>query len=149
MDGNLCGVAENYIYDNMNAGDEHFQVESKLTLITFESKPRTYNSFSFFGTQVAMTQTGMFVLQQAHYIPALHEMPNDADIYTFRRVRALLAWVLHSHPEYTCVVNKAAHLTEKTWSKKHIANFNKVIRDALKTPERELSFKPLDMASIH
>lgn len=109
----------------MNAGDKHYQAESKLTLKMFASKPQTYDSFSFFGTQITTTQIGRFASQQAHYICALREVPNNADIYIFRHARAFLAQVLHSRPDYSFIVNNAAHMTKKTLSEKNIANLNK------------------------
>lgn len=147
--GKLIGITGNYVDDNINAGNDKFQKESKITLEKFESKPRTFDTFSFFGTQVSTIKPGEFFLSQSHYMKSLTTLPKDADITQFRRARSMLAWTLHCRPKYACIVNKSAQVTEKTLSKKHINDLNRAIRDAQQNPSRGLTFAKLDIDTVH
>lgn len=53
LNGKLTGLTGKYVEDNPNAGHEMFEDKSMMTLKLFEAKPRIYDNFSFFGTQVS------------------------------------------------------------------------------------------------
>lgn len=114
-DNILIGLTGNYVDDNLNAGNVAFQKESELTLNMFESKPRTYDNFSFFGTQIMSSLNGPTLLSQHHYCDALKILDKKISFHDFQRARSILAWTTHSHPEVTCVCNKAAQVTEKSF----------------------------------
>lgn len=145
----LYGITGNYVDDNINAGTPEFEKETEATLKKFESKPRVYDSFSFFGTQVKTLRPGVFSLSQPHYIRTISVLPKQASITEFRRARSSLAWTLHCRPEYACIVNKSAQVTEKTMTPKHIRELNHAIRDAHNHPDRGLVYDKLDKDSLH
>lgn len=115
----------------------------------FESKLRVYDKFTFFGTQVSTTNTGNFMLHQSHYIRSIKEVPFDAYMESFRCARSVLAWTLHTRPEYACIVNKAAQVTEKTLSNALIGDLNIAIRGTQRNLNRGLNFRPIDQHSMH
>lgn len=145
----LIGITGNYVDDNVNAGDQEFQHETLTTLEKFDSKPRVFDNFSFFGTQIKTVGHCDFMLTQEHYAKAMAEIAKDADMSAFRRARAMLAWLLHSRPEYACVVNRSAQVTERSLTPKHIRDLNLAIRDARKNPQRGLRYQPLQLDSLH
>lgn len=51
VNNKLSGITGNYLAGSLNDVNETFQDETKLNLRIVESKPRTYDHFTFFGTQ--------------------------------------------------------------------------------------------------
>lgn len=92
---------------------------------------------------------GPLTLRQPHFIHTLKELLDDADIADFQRARSSLAWTLHCRPEYACVANNAAQVTEEPLSKEHIRELNSAIRDAKGNPDRTLTYGKLEVKSLH
>lgn len=68
-----------------------------------------------FGTEITTKEPYLYLVQQSHYISSLKESPNNAEIESFRRTRALMAWILHCRPEYTCIFNNSAQVTKNNF----------------------------------
>lgn len=79
----LYGITGSYVEENINARDELFQEFSKLTVQTFDCKPRKYDTFCLFGTQINTARPGRFYLSQHNYIETLQELQTDANITKF------------------------------------------------------------------
>lgn len=56
-----------YVDDLLNAGDSLFQAHTESTLKLFDSKPRVYDNFDFFGAQVHSLHDGSRTLSQCYF----------------------------------------------------------------------------------
>lgn len=60
-----------YVDDNMDIGNKHFQVELEIILSRFESKPRTFDDFTFVETKIFKMKPDKYMIKQTHFIFAL------------------------------------------------------------------------------
>lgn len=79
----LYGITGHYFDDNINAGTKKFQKEAELSLKIFEPKPREYDNFTFFGTEISTDRPNEYSLCQSHYIRALEKLPSNNGMRTF------------------------------------------------------------------
>lgn len=148
-DSSVDGVSGMYVDDSINAGNERFEQLTEMTLQKFESKPRTYDDFDFFGAQIRTILPHTFTFDQRHYSSNLAQLPTDASFEDFRRTRALFSWLIHTRPDVACLANKSAQVTPLTFSNDKIQDLNKGIRRVSSTPRRGLTYKPLDQKTVH
>lgn len=149
QNGKISGLTGTYVDDCLNAGDEAFQAHTELTLKHFESKPRTWDDFDFYGTQVNTTVDNVLTLSQPYYTRHLKATALDADFSTFRRDRALLTWLTHTRPDLSCIASRAAQVSEKTFSTAKIKELNKGVRLAKSKSNTMLKYRKLHEDSIH
>lgn len=64
QDGKFIGIYGSYVDDTLNVGSSEFEELTEKTLHRFESKPRVYDTFDFYGTQLHMIEPGMFGVAQ-------------------------------------------------------------------------------------
>lgn len=91
----------------------------------------------------------MFKLTQFHYIAALRILTINRTLEEFCKSRATFAWKLQFRPEYACIVNKAAHITDEKFFKSAVLKLNKAIKSAKKTSDIGLTCKPIEVESSH
>lgn len=145
----LIGITGSYVDDSINAGGKIFQDMKLKTLQKFESKPRLYDAFDFFGMQVETRTDGNFVMNLKYYTNNLQTNPKSTTFPDFRRARALFSWLVHSSPDAACYANRASQVTEKTYGPDKLKELNDGIRKIKATPTKGLSYGPLNNGSIH
>lgn len=72
-----------------------------------------------------------------------------ATLEYFRRERVLYYWLVNTRPEFGCVANNAAQVTEKTYDIEKINVFNKGVRSVGKSADVVLRIEPLDQDGLH
>lgn len=148
--GKLIGVTCKYVNGNMKADNADLQSESNLPLKTFESKPRTYNHFTFFGTQVFTLEPDDFKLTQPNYIAGLHALPSNCTIKTFQKTWTSLACILRARSEYAFLLNKSLQMIENLLTKTAVAEIDEAIGSEKKTSGKELTYiQPFNVHSSH
>lgn len=138
-----------YVDDMINAGDQSFQLHAMSTLKVFESKPRVYDQFDFFGAQIRTLHDGMMSMSQRYYARTLRVVDKKATFEEFRRARALFSWLTNSRPDISCVANRAAQVTERTFCTDKIRELNRGIKKVLDTVDVGLKYGRLDFDSLH
>lgn len=146
---NVVGITGSYVDDSINGGKGRFQDMTMNTLRKFESKPRIYDTFDFFGMQIETRADGILCMNQKYYANNLTTIPNDVSFPEFRRTRALFSWMLHSRPDMACYANRAAQVTEKTYGPDKIRELNTGIRKVKETPMKGLSYGPMKNDELH
>lgn len=106
--GETIGITGTYVDDSLNSRTPEFEKLSESTLKMFESKPRLYDRFDFFGAQIDTSNGAVLFLTQSYYINSLDVLPISATFADFRRARALFSWILHSRPDVAIIANLAA-----------------------------------------
>ena len=127
----LEGVMGIYVDDEVLAGTNSFEKLTEKTLSTFESSPRIYRNFEFFGIECRQTVDGVCSLSQKQYITKIAPLPLDASFAQFRSARACLSWITHTRPDIAYIVNWCAQKTETQWSENNhniITRFNKALK---------------------
>lgn len=147
--GTLIGLTGNYVDDVLNAGTAEFETLTEATLKRFDCKEREYDNFAFFGPRLQTVKEGGFMLNQEQYCKSLAKLTPTANMKSFQRSRALLAWTTHSRPELACLVNKSAQVSEETLKAEHISALNNGIKRALENPFCGLLYLPLHFDTIH
>lgn len=56
----ICRISGTYVDDSLNAGIAEFQKHTEQTLRKFESKPRVWDTFDFYGAKVNTTEDQTF-----------------------------------------------------------------------------------------
>lgn len=148
-DGEICGMTGTYVDDSLNAGTDKFQEHTKATSVRFESKERVFDDFDFYGLQIRTRDPDHFAISQPYYTRNLRLTPLDADFNTFKRDRALLAWLTHSRPDLACFANRAAQVSEKTFGAHKVRELNRGVRLAQKRHPNFLSYRKLELESVH
>lgn len=143
------GLMGMYVDDGCLAGNETMQRLTELTLKRFDSKPREWDTFEFFGTSVRTLKQGTFSISQKLYASKLRPLPNDVSFKQFRSHRAMFAWMGHTRPDVCYATNQAAQMTEKTFGPDKISKINKAILYTKSTPEICLLYNDLDKSSLH
>lgn len=64
-DGSLEGLIDVYVDDNLHAGNKEFERLTSASLRRFESTPRVYENFDFFGTMIKNTAEGELTITQS------------------------------------------------------------------------------------
>lgn len=100
-----------YVEDLLEAGDQSFQEHARSTLNLFESKPRIYDRFDFFGSQIRTLHDGTMKMSQRYYARALKPMNAKGTFEEFRRERAIFLWLANTRPDVSSYANRAAQLT--------------------------------------
>ena len=148
-DEDLDGLLGMCVDDGCLAGDKVMQSLTELTLQRFDSRPREWDNFEFFGTSIFTVKNGHFLVSQKAYINRLKPLLLDASLELFRTYRATLAWVGYTRPDALCAINKSAQVTPSTFGAEKIKSFNTTIKHLQKTPERCLQYAPLDKSTLH
>lgn len=123
----LQGLSDSYIYIGLHTSNEHFEKLPKNTLARFESKPRLYDSFDFFGTQIETFMDGFLYAGQPYYAKNFTLATNDTSYECFRSMQALFSWMSHTRPDPTIYTNRAAQITENTFGPDKIRKLQKGI----------------------
>lgn len=142
------GITGSYVDDCLHAGNEEFQKTTEVSLKKFDSKPRVYDNFDFFGTQIK-TEQGNFFVGQEYYTRNMSSVPSNATFADFRRHRALFSWINNTRPDLVCYSNRAAQVTEKTFGKDKINELNRGIKEAKSRELKSLRYPPLELESVH
>lgn len=111
----ILGISGYYVNDSLNAGRVDFQYLTEKTFEMFESKPRVYDSFDVFGSQIRTKPTGTFEVTQQYYIGNLSHLESGTSFDDFRKHRALLSWITYTRLDLQCRCNKLAQVTERTF----------------------------------
>lgn len=145
------GLLGSYVDDMLLGGNEEFQRLTEKTLTHFDSKPREWDNTEFLGVQVRTLTTPWrhFTLSQPEYIKLVRIMPTDITYDEFVSVRASFAWLAHSRPDLCAAINRAAQVSSKTFSRRHVQELNKAIKYARSTADLVLSYRPLDRTTLH
>lgn len=145
------GIMGNYIDDGAHGGNEEFQKHTEKTLSRFDSKHREWDEFEFFGTYLRSQEYGSFTVDQTSYCKKIKQclVPDDATFQLFRSNRATFAWIGHTRPDMCCLINRAAQVTEATFSKDEIRELNKGIGAVCNSSDVCLKYLLLDKATLH
>ncbi len=139
MDGDTEGLLGNYVDDNIFAGTKVIWDLARQTQDTFDSKELEWDDFQFVGVKIETTidEPGSvsFALSQPEYIEMLREVPYYIPFTFFASVRASVSWLAHSRPDICCSINRAAQVSESSFSKRKIKELNNAIQYAKKTPD--------------
>lgn len=143
------GLMAVYVDDKMMAGNEEMQKLTAKTSGRFESKPREWDQFTFFGMYFQTLGDFVFSVDQKEYISKLKPVSVDCSFEQFRSFRAVFAWIGLTRPDLACVINRAAQVTQKTFSLEKIRELNQSISIASKSSSRQLVYYPLDKKTLH
>lgn len=138
-----------YVDNCLNARDLEFEKLNELTLSIFDSKPRVYDSFDFFGTQLVTLKSRYFHVSQKYYATTINFVEKGSSFGECRRRRALFSWLCHICPDIACYAQKATQVTEKKFSSEKILELKKGIQMINSSVRLGLTFKPIDLKSTH
>lgn len=141
-------MTRNYVNDTLLADDDEFRNDTCSTFNTFDAKERTYDTFTFLGSQIAAKKPGWYSICQFSYVDQLQTLVEDKNFRAFCRSSAILAWRVHSRPDFAYAAYKAAQVTEYPFEK-HITEFNKVVLVAKTVLQEWLLFKSLNHSTFH
>lgn len=144
----LCGITGIQVDDSLNAGDQRFEKITEATLTRFDSKPRLYDTFDFFGSQVATLDDKSISLGQPYFARNLTQSSTDIAFEEFRRCRALFSWLGNTRPDIAFAANKAAQVSEKTFCRDKVRALNRAINSVQKSKTQILRYAPLDHHSL-
>ena len=114
----------------------------------FDSKPRVWDNFEFFGMQIKTLAPSSFSIGQESYTKQLQIVPSDASFEFLRSFRARFAWISHTRPEMAGSINKAVQVTPKTFGKDKISQINKAIKRLKDTASISLIYGRLEKKSL-
>lgn len=143
LDGKTIGVSGSYVDDQLNAGTKDFIKMTDSTLRTFESKPRLFDRFDFYGMQFETVSPQLSRINQEHYAKNLALTPIGCTFEQFRRDRALFTWITHTRPDVACIANRASQVTEKTFCKEKVKELNKGVMMVKCSPSVGLQYGEL------
>lgn len=141
----LIGISGLQVDDCLNAGNKEFEELTKLTLRKFESKPRVYSNFDFFGTQIRKIAPGKLYVGQPYYTKNISIVPHDISFDEFRSHRSLFSWLTNTRPDAAFCANQAAQVTAQTFGREKINVLNRGITRIKRNPQRGLLYQKLDM----
>lgn len=72
-----------YVDDSLNSGFEIFQSLAKKSTTKFERKPRVYDNFDFYRTQLKTVAGGSFPITQDHYAKNLSTFSLNSSFQSF------------------------------------------------------------------
>lgn len=147
-DGELEGVVGIYVDDNIHVGNRNFEETNEESLKRFDSKPRVYDNFDFFGTVNKKTKRGEFAVTQERHDRRISKAARDCTFQEFRKLRASLSWLANTPPELCCLINRAAQVTRETFSKEKIKEFNKAVKIANRRAVSGLTSSALESSSL-
>lgn len=146
--GEVQGIIGSYVDDTISTGNDDFVESSKTIEKTFESKPREYQNFKFAGMEIETREDGPFRIHQEQFAKRIETVPWNCSFSSFRSKRQELAWLVHTRPDLACAVNRAAQVTENSFSEKHISEINKVVLAARRHCHRGLIQQKLDLKTL-
>lgn len=94
-DGKLESIMGIYVDKNLNAVNLAFEDMTFESLKSFDSKPRVYDEFYFFGNYISTSTPGECSLSDALYANKLAYIPKGFVYPHFRRNRAITSWLAH------------------------------------------------------
>lgn len=150
--GILRGLMGLYVDDGMLAGNRFFQSLTTKTMKTFESNPRIYSPFTFFGCECSQSEDYTGYLSQSKYLAHIKPLPSDDVFKTLRSSRASLAWLTHTRPDINFEVNQLAQATEEHWNHNKsdiIKSHNKLVQYLLTNSNFGLKFVSLRNKGLH
>lgn len=103
-----------YVDDTLMACTTHFGEITLSTLTTFDSEPRTYDNFYFFGSQISTVSTGNLLLSHWKHASRFPLAPGDCSFETFRGLCEMIHGLTRSRPDFSCAINRAAQITSET-----------------------------------
>lgn len=148
-DGRLSGITGMYVDYLLIAGNVAFQKHTEKTLKHFESKPRVYDRFDFYGAQIASHDDGSTTMTQEYYVRTMKPADKKGTYQNFRKERAFFSCLTSTRPDGACIANRAAQVTEKNYSLAKVNELNKGIRMIMKSPSIGLKYKKLHVDSKH
>eukprot|EP00170_Pyropia_yezoensis_P001216 contig_5399_g1220 len=150
-DGHADGLLGSHVDDMQLGGNENFQSLTESTLTRFESKPREWDDTEFLGVCVLTLskRSRQFSLSQPEYVKLVKTMPLDVTYVKFISTRAAFAWLAHGRPDICAAINCAAHVSAKTFAKRHVQELNKAIKYAKSTADLVLSYFSLERSTLH
>lgn len=149
LDDDGEGIPGQYVDDGIMAGEEEFQTVADKTLERFESKQRVYDDFDFFGQHVRTVSSEELEISQSSHIDRVVIIPKDVLFAEFQLIRAAMAWICISCPDVSCVINRAAQVTEENMCNKDIVQLNAAIRKVKDKLNQCLRFVKLDLDSLY
>ena len=142
-DEDLDGLMAVYVDDKAIAGNDEMRKLTEGTLKRFESKPREWDEFNFFGMHLKSLDGSVFSVSQTDYISKLKPIPVDCSFDYFRSYRAMVAWIGLTRPDMAFIINQAAQVTETKFSVESIRDLNKGIKALKGSDDRCLVYHPL------
>ena len=142
------GLLGMLVHDGLLTGSENFQRLTEKTLERFESSPREWDSFDFYGLSLSSGQDNGIKICQTGHIKRLPLLEKEVSCATFRSIRAALAWISHTRPDIACLVNRAAQVTDATLSPAEVKMVNDCIKTLKNEPRLGLRFSPLDVNTL-
>lgn len=135
----------------INADNDGFQQLSDRAIEHLERKPRVFDNFEFYGAQISTMSPHKLNFAKRFYSSNILTLPLDSILEDFRLTRAFFLWLMHTCPNATCLVNKAAQMTPSTFSCDEVKKQNEGIRQVSVTQKRGLIFKSLntDLVNMH
>lgn len=117
-DRGISGLLATHVDDTLGARAPQFVKEVERIQLTFDSKPRMWNTVLFAGIYIARTKTG-FRMHQAPYARKLQLLPLGADFDLFRAREHELACLTHTRPDRLAPVTILSQVTATTHNTTH------------------------------
>lgn len=143
------GITGSYVGDSLNTCLEEFEALTEATLSKFKARPRLYDYFYFFGTQISTIRIGTFSVSQKYYARNLDYLPSTASCVDFRLVRALFSRLGHTSSDLACIIKKGALVTEPTFSSAKTKILNTGIKKTKQTASQGLVFGTINPTAAH
>lgn len=121
----LEGVTISHVDNCLNDGTIEFEKLTELMLFKFGFKPRVYDYFEFYGTQVATIDECTVLLRQKYYALNIIYALKDCSLEEFCRYRALFSCLCHTRPELACFASRLSQVTDETSSQENLNELNK------------------------
>lgn len=91
----------------------------QVALWEIKLKPRKYDFFRLFDTELSTDAISMFHLCQKKYTNNLRKLGQDDFFQTFHSEREKLFWLSYTRPDLCCMINRAAQVTENRFDEKN------------------------------
>lgn len=123
---NVTDIFGMYVNNCLNSGSKSFGKDTEVTLCKFDSKPRLYDKFKFFGLQITTILPGQIFVMQSDNTTNWTIIPIDSTFSKFWKQRTLFSWLLSTRPELSCFANQASQVTENLLSKEKMTELKKM-----------------------
>lgn len=143
----LIGFMGVYDDDTLIAGNNRFEDVTKNFLQKFDSKRLVYGAFDFFACHISTLHHGQFLLAQPKHADNIPTIREDCEVNSFRSIRSIAKYLVHSKPYIYCTLHQASQETEKTLFALKIKELNFEIKESNSIGIARLKFGPLNKSA--
>ena len=125
--GKLTGLLVSYVEDTLACRNYLFSQLSEKIPKRLEVKPSEYDSMRFSGVYIDRSDSGLNIHQWS-YIDRLKSLPSDPYFILQLQYHARISRLIRRRLDVCIVATKLAQVTEKSFNKSHVQQYNTTVR---------------------